>query len=57
MSKNLIIYYTRRGQNYFGGDIRDIAKGNTELLDAFNAELQKLIDDGTVEQIILKWNE
>ena len=33
------------------------AKGNTELVEAFNAELQKLIDDGTVEQIILKWNE
>ena len=33
------------------------AKGNAELLEAFNAELQKLIDDGTIEQIILKWNE
>ena len=33
------------------------SKGNTELVDAFNAELQKLIDDGTIEQIILKWNE
>ena len=33
------------------------AKGNTELLDAFNAELQKLIDDGTIEEIILKWQE
>ena len=33
------------------------AKGNTELVEAFNAELQKLIDDGTVEKIILKWNE
>ena len=33
------------------------AKGNAELLDAFNAELQKLIDDGTIEAIILKWNE
>ena len=32
-------------------------KGNTELVDAFNAELQKLIDDGTIEAIILKWNE
>ena len=30
MSKNLIIYYSRRGQNYFGGAIRDIPKGNTE---------------------------
>ena len=33
------------------------AKGNTELLDAFNAELQKLIDNGTIEEIILKWQE
>ena len=33
------------------------AKGNTELVEAFNAELQKLIDDGTMEEIILKWNE
>ena len=30
MAKNLVIFYSRRGQNYFGGDIRDIAKGNTE---------------------------
>ena len=30
MAKNLIIYYSRRGQNYFSGSIRDIKKGNTE---------------------------
>jgi len=30
MAKNLIIYYSRRGQNYFGGLIRDVKKGNTE---------------------------
>ena len=28
-----------------------------ELLEAFNKVLQELIDDGTVESIILKWNE
>ena len=33
------------------------AKGNTELLEAFNAELQKLIDSGKIDEIILKWNE
>ncbi len=33
------------------------AKGNEELLNAFNEELQKLIDDGTIEKIILQWNE
>ena len=30
MAKNLIIYYSRRGENYFGGSVRSIAKGNTE---------------------------
>ena len=30
MAKSLIIYYSRRGQNYLGGAIRDIKKGNTE---------------------------
>ena len=30
MAKNLIIYYSRRGQNYFSGSIRSISKGNTE---------------------------
>lgn len=30
VGKNLIIYYSRRGQNYFNGEIRDISKGNTE---------------------------
>ena len=33
------------------------AKDNPELVEAFNTELQKLIDDGTVEKTILKWNE
>ena len=32
MSKNLIIYYSRKGENYFGGSIRSIAKGNTEIV-------------------------
>ena len=30
MAKNLIIYYSRKGENYFNGSIRSIAKGNTE---------------------------
>lgn len=28
---NLILYYSRKGQNYVGGAIKDLAKGNTEL--------------------------
>jgi len=27
---NLILYYSRKGQNYVNGAIRDLAKGNTE---------------------------
>ena len=32
MSKNLIIYYSRKGQNYFNGEIKDLQKGNTEIV-------------------------
>lgn len=31
MSKNLIIYYSRAGANYFDGGIVDLKKGNTEI--------------------------
>ena len=51
MAKNLVIYYSRRGENYFGGAIRSIAKGNKEYCveyiqsavgaDAFQAETVK----------------
>ena len=44
MSRNLVIYYSRKGQNYVGGEIKDLEKGNTELLaeyirDAVGADL------------------
>ncbi len=32
MSKNLVIYYSRKGENYVSGSIRTIAKGNTEVV-------------------------
>ena len=31
MAENLIIYYSRRGQNYVSGSIKELKKGNTEL--------------------------
>ena len=42
--KNLVIYYSRSGENYVNGGIRNIAKGNTEyvaefLSDNFDADL------------------
>ncbi len=35
MSKNLIAYYSRKGQNYVNGDIENLAKGNTEIIAEF----------------------
>ena len=35
MAKNLIIYYSRKGQNYWNGSIVDIQKGNTERVAEF----------------------
>lgn len=35
MAKNLIIYYSRKGENYFDGSIRKIEKGNTEIVAEF----------------------
>ncbi len=32
MSKILIVYYSRKGENYFGGTIKNIEKGNTEII-------------------------
>lgn len=31
MDRILIVYYSRKGQNYYGGSIRDLEKGNTEI--------------------------
>ena len=32
MSRNLIIYYSRKGQNYVNGSIKELKKGNTEIV-------------------------
>lgn len=31
MNKNLIIYYSRKGENYVNGKIKNLEKGNTEI--------------------------
>ena len=35
MAKNLILYYSRKGENYVNGAIVDLKKGNTELCAEF----------------------
>ena len=35
MAKNLIIYYSRKGENYVNGSIKNLSKGNTEIVAEF----------------------
>ncbi|MBR1930315.1 MAG: NAD(P)H-dependent oxidoreductase [Lachnospiraceae bacterium] len=37
MAKNLVIYYSRKGNNYVNGSIKNLAKGNTEVVAEFIA--------------------
>ena len=46
MAKNLVIYYSRRGQNYVNGSIKNIARGNAELITEF---IQKAVDADVFE--------
>lgn len=32
MSKTLIVYYSRKGENYVNGSVKSLAKGNTEVV-------------------------
>ncbi len=32
MTKSLVIYFSRAGENYFGGELKNIEKGNTEVI-------------------------
>ena len=38
MAKNLIIYYSRTGENYVNGSIKNLKKGNTEICAEFIKE-------------------
>lgn len=45
--KNLIVYYSRKGQNYYNGSIENLIKGNTEIV----AELIKETVGGELFEI------
>ena len=32
MAKNLILYYSRKGENYWNSGFKDLKKGNTEIV-------------------------
>ena len=44
--KNLIIYYSRSGQNYVNGSIKSLPKGNAELITEF---IQNAVDADVFE--------
>lgn len=39
MSKTLIVYYSRKGENYVNGSVRSLAKGNTEVVAEMIADM------------------
>ena len=39
MTKSLVIYFSRAGENYFGGVLKNIEKGNTEVIAEYIEEL------------------
>ena len=47
MKKILIAYYSRKGQNYWNGSIKNLAKGNTEII----AEMIEEIASGDLFEI------
>ena len=51
MAKNLIIYYSRKGQNYVNGSIVDLKKGNTEICAEF---IQKAVGGDLFEIVTVK---
>ena len=36
---NLIVYFSRKGENYWAGSVKDLAKGNTERVAEFVQEV------------------
>lgn len=56
MAKTLIAYYSRKGQNYVNGSIRNLKKGNTEVV---AEKIQALIPDADLFEIdtVRKYSE
>jgi flavodoxin len=52
LANNLIIYYSRKGENYVNGSIKNLSKGNTEIVAEFiqNAVGGDLFEVDTVER-------
>jgi flavodoxin len=48
MAKTLIAFYSHRGQNYVGGSIRNLAKGNNEVI---VGKIKEQLPDADVFQI------
>ena len=62
MAGNLVIYYSRKGENYFSGAIRSIPKGNTEycaefIRDAVGADLFEIETVKTYSSSYMKCTE
>lgn len=59
MSKVLIAYYSRKGQNYVNGDIKNLTKGNTKIIAEFiqKAVSGDLFEIDTVKEYPIDYTE
>ncbi len=46
MKRNLVVYFSRKGENYFDGGLKNIEKGNTEYAAEY---LEKAVDGDIFE--------
>ena len=59
MAKTLIAYYSRKGQNYVSGSIRDLKIGNTEVIAGMIKEITggDMFQIDTVKEYPVDYNE
>ena len=59
MSKILIAYYSRKGENYVNGAIKNLSKGNTEIVAEFIQKIVggELFEIDTVKKYSASYNE
>lgn len=59
MSKTLIAYYSRKGENYWNGSIKNLSKGNTEIVAEMISDITggKLFEVDTVKSYAKNYYE
>ncbi len=55
MANNLILYYSRKGENYVNGSLKNLVKGNTEIVAEFIQNAVYGADAARLEPAVASW--